>query len=178
MVKNSIKTGAKNEVKEMTKGFMFWLHSYNKSVKKNNGVIDGINANLRTYWNRANKVNGNKGFTFDLLPQNSNGVICKYAKVTAKNYKGGEIVANCVGTFELVPIGKDYKTTLIDAIDSYLNMYEKKLAYYNGVFLGCKVTECGEICTQKRYTRYDVAKMYANGQINEAEFVELSKFAA
>lgn len=178
MATKSVKTGAKNEVRSMSKSPLFWLHSYNKSVKKNNGVIDGVNVNLRTLWSRANKVTCNKGFTFALLPQNSDGVICKYIKVTAKNYKGGEIISNCVGDFELIPIGNDYKTTLIDAIDSYLNMHDDMQSYYNSVFFGCKTTECGEIITVKRYTKLEIAKMYANGQITQNEFIEMSKFAA
>lgn len=123
----TIKTTTKNtkrELNNVVKSPLFWLHTYNKCAKKNT-AFDGVKReNIANMVKRANKLTG-KGCTFALLPQNSNGQICKLTKVTAKNYKGNEIITTYLGDYEMIPIAPtNYKTGLIDAVMSYLDYYD------------------------------------------------------
>lgn len=177
--KNFSVSNAKKNVKNLVNSPLFWLHAYNKACKKQT-AIEGINVDeLTKMFAAANKVTNNKGFTFDVLPQNSKGEICKLVAFTPKSYKGGEIIVNFVGTFEMQPIStKSFKTSLIDAISSYLEYRITAANDLQKTFGASAVNENGVIVPTKKKTRFEIAKMYADGLITEYQFNELLKNAA
>ena len=159
------KSEVKKEVNGMNKSPFFWLNSYNRASRKQT-AIDGLDVvKLTALYKTVNSITG-KGFTFDVLPQNSKGQICKLIPAAAKSYKGGELINNFVGEYELQPVSQsNYKTGLIDAIFSYLE-YRKKVE----TDLASK--------KEKAYTKKELFGLLKAGEIDEVTFVRLFENAA
>lgn len=165
MTTKEIKTAkviAKKEINaNMTNSPIFWLHQFNKAVRKNTAIDGVVLENVKTLWKVANDITG-RGFDFSLIPQNTNGALCKLVKATAKGYRGGELVTKYDGIeYELQPV-RSTANGIMDAVASYL-------AYYAHV--------CEEIASPtkeaKKMTKAEVFALFREQRITEAEFIEM-----